>query len=204
VANSGEWVSLQKAADLLGVHPTTLRRWADDKQIDCVVTAGGHRRFSIKKIEAFLEKQRGGSANVGEWADRAVVQARSQVAQNAAGQWMQHMDDATRERHRVVGKRLMGLTLQFVSTDGELQPLLDEARTVGAEYGALSKTSGVPLRDALEAALFFRDRLLEATWDMPATRSGANPERKLDRRINTLLNAVQLAIADVYENDQAL
>jgi excisionase family DNA binding protein len=200
VTTKGDWVSLQKAADMLGVHPTTLRRWADDKQIDCVVTAGGHRRFSVQTIRTFLDKQRGNAVTTVEWADRAVVQARSQVAQNAAGQWMQHMDDATRERHRVVGKRLMGLTLQFVSADGDLQPLLDEARAIGAEYGELSKDSGVPLRDALEAALFFRDRLLEASWDMPATRTTVHGERKLDRRINTLLNAVQLAIADVYEH----
>jgi excisionase family DNA binding protein len=201
VTNTSEWLSLRKAADKLGVHPTTLRRWADENQIECVITAGGHRRFAEKIIAQFLAKQRGGTAGGKEdWADRALVQARSHVAQNTAGQWMQHMDEDTRERHRVVGKRLMGLTLQFVAAESNLQGLLEQARVIGGEYGQLSKDTGVPLRDALEAALFFRDRLLEATWELPTLRGGASQERKLDRRINALLNTVQLAIADIYEN----
>jgi hypothetical protein len=93
----------------------------------------------------------------------------------------------------------MGLTLQYVSTD-DGQHLLEEARAVGRDYGRLSLASGMPLSDALQAALFFRDRLLEATLDLAETgrvRPGDNS--RLVKRINALLNAVQLATAEVYE-----
>lgn len=193
------WVSLQKAAERLGVHPTTLRRWADDGQIPCTTTAGGHRRFSLHDIDAFLGRQRQ-EPGAAEWAALALTHARRDVAAQPDAQWLQSLNDDVRAQHRMVGRKLMGLTLQYVSTESPDTRLLDEARLVGREYAVLSKTTGVPLRDAIEAALFFRDRLLEANWELPAalrTRGGA--DQKLDRRINALLNAVQLAIAEVYE-----
>ena len=39
------WLTLSEAAEQLGVHPTTLRRWADNGDIPVSVTPGGHRRF---------------------------------------------------------------------------------------------------------------------------------------------------------------
>jgi len=44
-------LSLKEAAHLLNVHPSTLRRWADQGDILAVVTPGGHRRFSQQEIE---------------------------------------------------------------------------------------------------------------------------------------------------------
>ncbi len=195
----GQWLSLKRAAQRLGVHETTLRRWAEAGSIAYMTTAGGHRRFSEQVLAEFVARRGHSAAPTQEWASRAIMHARADVAQHQNAQWLQAMDPATRERHRLVGRKLMGVTLQFVSAaDAEQAHWLEEARTVGREYGLLSKDSGVPLRAALEAALFFRDRLLEATWELPA-RAKSGMDRRIDRRINSLLNTVQLAIADVYE-----
>ena len=40
-----EWVSLRQAAELLGVHPATVRSWADKGELPSRRTPGGHRRF---------------------------------------------------------------------------------------------------------------------------------------------------------------
>ncbi|MGV2435105.1 MAG UNVERIFIED_CONTAM: helix-turn-helix domain-containing protein [Anaerolineae bacterium] len=42
---SSEWVSLRVAADILGVHPATVRSWADRGELPSRRTTGGHRRF---------------------------------------------------------------------------------------------------------------------------------------------------------------
>ena len=52
------WLSLKQAADRLGIHPTTLRRWADSGEIPVMLTPGGHRRFAISDIERFSEEHR--------------------------------------------------------------------------------------------------------------------------------------------------
>ncbi len=201
--NQEQWLPLSKAAERVGVHASTLRRWADSGYVRYVTTAGGHRRFSERDIAALTERQSQRHVVSQDWAARALTHARSEVAHENAGgdaHWLQSLDASARDAHRAVGRKLMGLTLQFVSSDDERPELLAEAGEVGREYGRLSRDTGVTLRDALAAALFFRDRLLEATWELPvAARSQSGQDNRLERRINTLLNTVQLAIAEIYE-----
>jgi len=52
------WMSLGEAARLLGVHPATLRRWADEGVIRCLRTPGGHRRFLEQDLWIFLNARR--------------------------------------------------------------------------------------------------------------------------------------------------
>src|ERR1700737_1125660 len=47
-------LSLQRASNILGVHPATLRVWADKGKINSIRTAGGHRRFWLKDLEAWV------------------------------------------------------------------------------------------------------------------------------------------------------
>ena len=56
-----EWVTLAEACRLLGVSPSTIRRWGDAGMVRTFVTPGGHRRFSRSGLEALLpDRQRGG------------------------------------------------------------------------------------------------------------------------------------------------
>src|SRR5512143_3823349 len=59
-AHSGRWLDLSDAARYLGVHFTTLRRWADAGQVPCIRTPGGRRRFAEAELETFLEGLREG------------------------------------------------------------------------------------------------------------------------------------------------
>ncbi|MCI0608057.1 MAG: helix-turn-helix domain-containing protein, partial [Anaerolineae bacterium] len=40
-----EWLSLKGAAELLGVHPSTVRLWSDKGILPTHRTSGGHRRY---------------------------------------------------------------------------------------------------------------------------------------------------------------
>src|SRR5947209_20472945 len=50
----GEWLSLREAADMLGMHPATVRLWADRNELPSRRTNGGHRRFRRSDVEARL------------------------------------------------------------------------------------------------------------------------------------------------------
>src|SRR2546429_533358 len=52
-----EWLSLREAADLLGMHPATVRLWADRNELPSRRTNGGHRRFRRADIEARLREE---------------------------------------------------------------------------------------------------------------------------------------------------
>jgi excisionase family DNA binding protein len=51
-----ELLTSAQAAQLLGVGPTTVKRWADAGLISCVKTAGNHRRFPRAEVERLLAR----------------------------------------------------------------------------------------------------------------------------------------------------
>lgn len=197
---SETWLSLTEAAKQFNVHPTTLRRWANNGQIPYILTPGGHRRFALSDIEAFFERQRGGGQSVPQiWADKALAHTRQEMGDYSDSSWMMAMDDHYREIHRRLGQKLLGLTLQYISGNGESEQLLEEARHIGYEYGRISQELHLPLTVPLQASLFFRDRLIEAALQLPdSTRIQSKENLYLLERINTLINTVHLAIAETY------
>lgn len=46
-------LSLNEAAELLQVHPDTLRAWTDDGKVPVWRSPGGRRRFRRRDLEAF-------------------------------------------------------------------------------------------------------------------------------------------------------
>ena len=196
-----EWLPLSKAAERLNVHPTTLRRWADNGDIPCMLTPGGHRRFAASDLEQFAEKSRNhGQGEIEQlWVDKALSQTRQEIVVHRDERWLANFDDEARQRHRVLGQQLMGLTMRYLSAD-EGEGLLQEARQIGRQYAEISLEMDLPLTEALKASIFFRDTLVETALHLPEN-SHVRPEvsRHLLNRINTLLNAVHLAIAEVYD-----
>ena len=197
-----EWLPLGQAAERLNVHPTTLRRWADDGDIPVMLTPGGHRRFASSELSRFACDRQSVRhvRNLGQvWADQAITETRRELVVHRDDNWLASFDDEARSRHRTLGQQLMGLTLRYLSEeDGE--HLLVQARDIGHQYGNLSIASAMPLSDALRAAIFFRDTLVETALNLP-DNIHIRPETSLRllRRINALLNAVHLAIAEVYD-----
>lgn len=197
-----QWLSLSEAAQRLNVHPTTLRRWADNGDIPLMLTPGGHRRFAQSAIDQFAQNRHGlrrlsGIEQV--WADRALTVTRAEIVAHQDAHWMIAIDEATREQNRIMGRQLMALTLQYIS-NGDDDQLIEEARRMGREYGRTCLHINMPLTAALQASMFFRDTMIETALQLPENvniRPEANV--RLLRRINTLLNAVHLAIAEVYD-----
>ena len=50
-------LSTRQVAQLLGVGEATVKRWADAGEIDCFRTPGGHRKFRLRDVTAFVQKR---------------------------------------------------------------------------------------------------------------------------------------------------
>ena len=50
-----DWLSLGGAADLLGVHPSTVRLWSDKGILPVHKTQGGHRRYKRGELLLWAE-----------------------------------------------------------------------------------------------------------------------------------------------------
>lgn len=56
-------VGITEAARILGIHPNTLRKWADDNVVPHIKTPHGYRRFSVVELERFWEGMERGPAS---------------------------------------------------------------------------------------------------------------------------------------------
>lgn len=200
------WLNLNQAAKQLGVHPTTLRRWADTGEIAVMVTPGGHRRFAVDEIERFTRERLklrtvGGLEQI--WAQQAMTQTRQELVSRRDTPWMALFDENDREHKRQLGRRLMGVMLQYVSLQAGGEDLLDEACAIGREHARHALTVGMPLVNAMQIVLFFRDTLIDTALQLPEV-ANVRPEAntRLLRRMTNLLNAVELAVAEVYDQSK--
>ena len=204
LAKSSELLSLTDAATLLGVHPTTLRRWADQGDILVMVTPGGHRRFPRTEIDRLL----GASAHAEDEAqfaqhvvDQALAHTRAQLAQQQDASWVTGFDASERDAKRESGRRLMQLLRRLLTAaDGELEPLLDEVRTIGGAYAEDALRIDMGITDVLRAITFFRDQILESTLAGPdAVPMDQQAGRRAIQRINIFFSTMLLAVAASFE-----
>ncbi len=199
-ATENEWLTLDQASRRLGVHPTTLRRWANQGAIDVLLTPGGHRRFHRADLERFQRERRRTGLPVPPdqgWASHAIAQAR----RGLQGQrWLAVYDDSEREVKRRLGRRLMGLVFQYIARPDEGRDLLLEARIIGEEHGRGGMRLGQPLGDLLQAVSFFRTTLLEVALLEQPQSIAAQPEASLWllRRLGGLLDEVQAGVVEAY------
>ncbi|NNF59141.1 MAG: helix-turn-helix domain-containing protein [Rhodothermaceae bacterium] len=203
-AKSSELLSLTEAATLLGVHPATLRRWADQGDILVMVTPGGHRRFPRTEID----RLRGVSAHAEDDAafaqhlvDQALAHTRVQLEAQHDAAWVTGFDASERDAKRESGRRLMQLLRQLLAADDDEQgPILDEVRALGQTYADDAHRSNMGLTDTLRAVTFFRDQILESTLAGPdAMPMDQEAGRRAIQRINAFFSAILLAVAAAFD-----
>lgn len=166
ITHEDEWLSLREAAELLGMHPATVRLWADRNELPSRRTSGGHRRFRRTDIEARLRQE----------TERKPSPAAQLLVQSVLGRirfaftdgtlttfpWYTHFDDAAREGYRNLGRRLLELLLRALTGSTSEEELRSEAVHLGQEYGSITRASHVLVADAVRAFLYFRSLVDES------------------------------------------
>jgi excisionase family DNA binding protein len=201
------WLTISQAAEVLGVHTATLRRWADQGKVQFKLTAGGHRRFAAAVLEAVAIGRRKLRAVGGleqRWADHALEQTRRELALTAGSpDWQIELSAHDREAFRRLSRRMLGLLMQYISLGEGGRGLLQEGESIGRIYASHALRLGIGLPELLSALFFFRDNMIDSALEIPQMaelRPEAN--QRIVRRMNDLLNTVQLAIVNAYHAGQ--
>lgn len=199
-------LSIAQAAAQLGVHPLTVRNWAEKGHLPFYRTPGGHRRFKKRDLEAFLNSM---SQNTPEpplmtVAHRAVQQAiaalpeqRSQPVLVVRSDNPVEMADKYRTAMRALGKKMLGLTIQYASGSAD-ETILAKGRELGHSYSTITKHIGMPVSETVAAFNFFRSTIIEATFDAPNVDIS---NVQLFRRLDHFFNEVLLAIVQTMEEE---
>jgi excisionase family DNA binding protein len=199
-----QWLTLGEAAERLNVHRTTLRRWADEGQIPFMLTPGGHRRFAASDVVQ-ISQRRQSVKRFGPvermWANQALEKTRKQLMSRKDENWFERHDSEARDRGRELGRKLMMLSLRYLTAEEADEEVAEEARRTGREYGRHARKVGLPLTEALQVSMFFRDVLVTAAIELPENvRIPVSSQTRLLGRINGLLNMVQLGVAGAYDD----
>ena len=93
-------LSTSDAARIIGVGTTSVKRWADTGLLDCVRTAGGHRRFTRDALDRFVRLQSHDEPVVTEvdrWLDNLSSDMSHELAliraRNRLGSWRHVADE---------------------------------------------------------------------------------------------------------------
>jgi excisionase family DNA binding protein len=199
------WLSLTEASELLGVHPTTLRRWADSGSIPCFRTPGGHRRFRTGDLAAWMQgKETTALAPQSETlVQSAVGYTRQEMARKHVSHesWYVAFDrEADRQQMRDTGRRLFGLAIQYMGRTRDHEPVLQEGRRIGEFYGQACARHGVSLVDTVRALFFFRESLLRAAKPGQASPGQYDAEDvRIHRQLRHFLDEIMYACLASYE-----
>lgn len=166
IDNNGPWLSLRAACRLLDVSQSTLRNWADGGYLRVYRTPGGHRRFLREDLTDFTSRappaSEPGEPNALEGSALRRIRRRLHQENVARQPWYQSVEDEGRVRMRLFGRRLLSLLAQQATPRHRRPEVLAESHLLGREYGAEMAERGVPLKDTVEAFIFFRTMVLDS------------------------------------------
>ncbi len=197
-----QWLSLHAAAELLGVHASTVRIWSDKGLLPVYRTRGGHRRFKRSEVLLWAEASRGQQAvDPLTVVQAAVHNIRMQISDGRLQneQWYRKLDDSARTQYRQSAHTLFQGLVNYLLSDAD--NALAEARSIGYEYASRAHRFGLNAVDAAHAFLFFRTALIESVIEVyqetnaPSARAWAD----ILRKVNSFADQILLHLLETYQ-----
>lgn len=200
---TSEWLSLSEASKLLGVHPSTVRLWADQNRLPVHRTQGGHRRFHRQEIELWMQSQRSvsGAQDADLVVQNALGRTRFKISEGLleAEPWYQKLDQDAREHYRRSGRALLQGLKSYLASDGSTARA--EARATGYEYASIGRRCGLNITEATKAYLFFRNVLVDSMLAVYESAAINSPFAWSDmmRKISDFTDHVLLSLLETYQ-----
>ncbi len=200
------WLALSEAAEYLGVHFTTLRRWTDDGKVPCIRTPGGRRRYRLAELTAFL-------ASLQQGESRALTSTvnNEEVANLLSSKhigitnepWYSRLDEGTRATMRSGGRQLMAVLMQYATRSNGGEAFLQEGQRLAAAHGEASYRAGLTLVETLRAFLLVRRSINDAVHRAGALAGAPDADTwRLYDRMATFLDALLIATVAGFEQAQ--
>lgn len=200
------WLSLSEASKQLGVHFTTLRRWADQGLIEHIRTPGGKRMFSPKSIHDFLEQHRTVVQNpdaIETLKNKTLLQARHDIQNQCFSHkdWFLQLDEEKRLSMRQTGNKLIALMFQYCSRETGNEIFLQEGGRIAKEYGRFGFETGMTLEECIRTFNFFCRSMLNSTHESASLQGAADMNsQRLFQRLNYFLDEIMVHMVIEYNN----
>ena len=192
-----EFISLKDAAEIIGVHPSTVRLWTDKGVLPAHRTVGGHRRYRRADVELWAENSRRGGLEPDAMIQSAVRNVRVRIAEGQleAEGWYQKLDDEARQQYRQSAHSLFQGLMAYLSANG--QEASSEAHAVGFEYASRGHRYNLSYVEAAQAFLFFRNTLIESV--VHAYREANVPFDEMLHRMHAFTDEILISLLQTYQ-----
>ena len=198
----GDWLSLSAAAELLGVHPSTVRLWSDKGLLPVHRTKGGHRRYKHSEVLLWAQTSREErTVQPEDMMQSAIRNVRIQITEGRleAEPWYQKLDEDARIQYRQSSRSLFqGLMTYLASTN---EDAASEAFAIGYEYASRARRYNLSYVDAARAFMFFRSVLIESVMKVYSEAnipSGKAWEEML-QKMHTFTDQILISLLDTYQ-----
>lgn len=198
----GDWLSLSAAAELLGVHPSTVRLWSDKGLLPVHRTKGGHRRYKRDEVMLWAQTSREvRTVQPEDMMQSAVRNVRIQVTEGKleAESWYQKLDEEARIQYRQSSRSLFQGLMNYLASTNE--DAASEAFAVGYEYASRARRYNLSYVDATRAFMFFRKVLIESVMKVYSEAnipSGKAWEEMLGK-MHTFTDQILISLLDTYQ-----
>lgn len=196
-----EWLSLSDAAQMLGVHPSTVRLWSDKGVLPVHKTQGGHRRYKRSEISLWAETSHGTREIEPERIMQEVIRnVRLQISEGSleAESWYQKLDGEARAQYRLSARSLFHGLMNYVTASAD--EAASEAYAIGYEYASRARRYRLSYVDAAKAFLFFRNALMESVLkEYGEARVAAAQVSQMHAKIQSFTDRILISLLQTYE-----
>jgi excisionase family DNA binding protein len=204
-SSNDKWLSLSGAAEILGVHPGTVRAWSNKGIIPVHRTQGRHRRYLRSEVELWLEHARQPMTIEASTVLQAVLrQIRVHITEASleAESWYRKLDDDARLQYRLGGSRLIQGLQSYLCSKGTQAE--SETYSIGYEYASRAHRYGLDIVDATRACLFFRGMLIESVVEVyqQANIHSGNSWQEMLHRIHHFTDEILISLLQTYQSLQ--
>ena len=205
--DTSEWVSLRRAAEILGVHPATVRNWADKGELTSRRTPGGHRRFRRSELEQLAQSQQQDDLQPVELQfiiQKALGEARMEVGEGHLEDvpWYNAMGDDTRAKMRIYGREMLDALRHYLAS-GAPDDHLSVAIGLGKEYATVLVKDSLTLPQAMRGFFYFSEFVINSilTWSEITPPRSAPEWATLLRQVNNFNNVMLLSLVEYYQEE---
>jgi excisionase family DNA binding protein len=197
-----EWLSLSETAEMLGIHPSTVRNWSDQGVLPVHRTQGGHRRYKRSEVELWMQSQRAnGPGELDLVFQNALRTMRFQISESHLNEqdWYRKLDEEARDQYRRSGRTLVQGLLAFIASEDP--GAKSEAEALGYEYAARGRRCSLSVVDATHAFLFFRNLLTESMMNAYQAASVRSPMAwsEMFRKITAFTDQILITLLETYD-----
>lgn len=198
----GPWLELSEAADYIGVHFTTLRRWADDGQVPCIRTPGGRRRFKREELDAFIASLRQGVSPTVALLRKLEQPVISHPGHSGVRNepWYGRLDEKQRSAMRAEGQQLMAMLMQYATRSNGGEVFLEEGKRLASRYGEVCHSVGLSLVETVRAFILVRRSITDSVYEAGSLAGPPDTESwRLYDRTNHFLDTMLLTILQSFD-----